>query len=287
MSHDEKTCINCNDAAPPRSDNAMPPTNKTGVSAGEIDLRPNEATHEYWIEEADGNDRGPFDTYQEAANNLRITKGEKIVNRDVPRPSDDSNGGQACDVKIGPCACGAWHDGPVQSGQTFALLDDAERMVTPQPVSAEAVCEHVWEEIKATGRTYCLRCRVDFFSAQRSADATPHHRAIGGRPTTCADADEQIVILGREIDRLDNALHGIRGAAVAHDDHGVVYLCDGALGGRLIRESDPLRSAARELYEALGDVSVSARGASSDDEEDEALDRVLRAQAAVGRLLRS
>jgi YD repeat-containing protein len=41
---------------------------------------------EYWIEDRDGNEHhGPFETYEEAAKNCRITKGEKIVNRDIPR----------------------------------------------------------------------------------------------------------------------------------------------------------------------------------------------------------
>jgi hypothetical protein len=41
---------------------------------------------EYWIEDRDGNEHhGPFETYEEAAKNCRIAKGEKIVNRDVPR----------------------------------------------------------------------------------------------------------------------------------------------------------------------------------------------------------
>lgn len=90
-----------------------------------------------------------------------------------------------------------------------------------------------------TGHREFGQLDCDFFGEDRPSEAIPHHRAIAGHATTCASADEQIVVLGREVERLDKALRGIRSTAAAHDDHGIVYLCDEVLGATQRSAEDP------------------------------------------------
>jgi hypothetical protein len=152
-----------------------------------------------------------------------------------------------------------------------------------EKVPCDEVCDLELDLFK-DGETPCgSYATCDACEAKRvSETATPHHRAIGGKPTSCASADEQITVLGREVERLTEALRGIASVARAHDDHGIEHVVNEALAGGPRRPTATLTEDERaelkrlrrstladlpRLFDEIGDAMASFEASSTSEDE--------------------
>lgn len=157
-------------------------------------------------------------------------KARKLI-KHVPLPAHVvlTNGGQRCDMAVGPCACGAWHD----SGETLKRVFEASSC-TDYPVSGPDMALYIAAEAMAIygfiGGWRCRICMVategDENNAGYAPKPFPHHsscvlhhdpRSETARPFKKGDV---IAFLQRVRFRLDEVVGSRARMTMLVDDHG-------------------------------------------------------------------